>query len=125
MAEVSAYRVLSDKQTTLRITGQNSVSFGYHIPNEVNRERQAVLTWRFEADDDPDDLKWRITVDTPEGGKEIASFTHNVDRFCALQEVIGPGFFLTPGHHAVTVRMVGGKGQIKISDMVLFFTVNV
>src|SRR5262245_9258878 len=121
MAEVSAYRVLADKQTTLRIIGQNSATFTFNIPNEVNRERQAVLTWQFEADDDPDDLKWKMIFSTPQGGKEIASFTHNSDRFCALQEVLDPGI-LTPGAHAVVAQMLGGKGQIKISDMVLFFT---
>ena len=51
-------------------------------------------------------------------------FTHNTDRFTALQEVF-QGSVLQAGSNDATVTVTGGDGRIKFSDLVVHFQVNV
>jgi hypothetical protein len=70
-------------------------------------------------------LNWELTIREGAALTTINSWTHNIDRFCAMQEIIIPGV-LIPGTDAwIFMRAGTGLGQIKISDVVLFFTVTV
>jgi hypothetical protein len=58
-------------------------------------------------------------------GTQIVNFIHNADRFCALQEVFSGSVLNAGANNKVTVTVLGGKGQIKISDFALHFQVDV
>jgi hypothetical protein len=79
-----------------------------------------VLAWRFEAESNPNNLKWKFDVN----GTEVANFTHGSDRFCSLHEVVS-GNILKVGSNTATVKVLSGSGQIKVSDVVLHFQATV
>ena len=119
-ATVGDYVVVSDNVKTMRIGGDIDETYSFSLPANLNRDARAVATWQFEADDDPDGLKWKLEIN----GSAIASYSHSSDRFCALQEVFA-GSVLNVGANSARVTVLGGGGQIKFSDFVIHFQVNV
>ena len=120
MATISDYSVLSDGTVTLKIGSDIDHSFPFSLPANLSVGSRAILGWRFEAESNPNNLKWKVDIN----GTDIASFTHNSDRFCSLHEVVS-GNILKQGSNTATVRVLGGSGQIKVSDLVLHFQATV
>ena len=120
MPTVSDYQVLKDKPVTLQIGGDVDESFDFTIPNNLNSDNRAVATWRFEEDGNPDKLQWRLTIN----GTEVNTYTHNSDRFGALQEVLDKSVLKT-GSNKAEVRVLSGKGRLGFGDFVIHFQVNV
>ena len=120
MATVSDYVAFGDGQVTLKIGGDIDQTYNFTVPNNINREQPALLTWQFEADGSPNNLKWNWRLN----GSQVASFTHGIDRFCALQEIVS-GTNLNAGNNTLTATVTGGSGQIKLSDIAVHFQVNV
>ena len=120
MATIGDYAVLSDGTVTLRIGGDIDNTFSFSLPTNLSVASSSVLSWRFEAENNPDNLKWKFDIN----GTDVVSFTHNSDRFCSLHEVVG-GNILKQGSNTATVRVLSGQGQIKVSDVVLQFQATV
>jgi hypothetical protein len=57
----------------------------------------------------------------------IANFTHNHDRFCALQVVFDGGLLKTVANaeNYVNMRKLSGDCRLSISDAVLFYTTDI
>jgi len=120
MATVGDYVAFGDGLVTLKIGGDLDHTYTFSIPSNVNRNQLAILTWRFEADGDPDDLAWNWKLNAT----QVANFTHGTDRFCSLQEVVA-GATLVAGNNTLTATVTGGRGQIKLSDIAVHFQINV
>jgi hypothetical protein len=120
MATVGDYVAFGDSRVTLKIGGDLDHTYNFSIPNNVNRNQPAVLTWQFEADGNPNNLAWKWNLN----GTDVASYTHGIDRFCALQEIVA-GSRLSVGNNSLTATVTGGSGQIKLSDIAVHFQVNV
>jgi hypothetical protein len=118
-ATVADYAVLSDSIVTLEIGHDIDHTFPFTLPSNLNRDLSAVMTLQMEAEK-PSSLKWQMDVN----GTVIMTFTHSTDRFCAIQEVFGAGI-LKVGANNATVKVLSGSGQLKVSDIVALFQVNV
>jgi hypothetical protein len=120
MATISDYVVLANDPVTLRAGGEASRSLPFAIPNTASIGSASILSWQFEAEASPNNLKWQFDVN----GRGVASFTHNADRFCAIQEVMGSNV-LKHGNNVGTIRLLSGEGQIKLSAVVVHYQANV
>jgi hypothetical protein len=120
MATISDYAVLSDGTVTLKIGGDIDHTFAFSLPANLSVASSSVLAWRFEAESNPNNLKWKFDIN----GTDVISFTHNSDRFCSLHEVVA-GNILKVGSNTATVRVLSGSGQIRVSDAVLHFQATV
>jgi hypothetical protein len=120
MATVGDFVTFGDNPVILKIGADVDRTYSITLPNNLNRNQNAVIAWRFEAEANPSSLNWKMEIN----GTQIVSFTHNEDRFCALQEVFS-GSILNSGANNVTVTVLGGTGQIKVSDYTVHFQVDV
>jgi hypothetical protein len=121
MATIGDYVVLSDSQVVLHSGGDIDHDFPFSIPNNIDKDQQSILTLQFQADSNPNNLQWKMNVN----GTQVASFTHNAFVFTAIQEVFGSGILNTGANNKVTVTVLGGTGNVKVSDMVIHFQANV
>lgn len=120
MPTVGDYVAFGDGVVTLKIGGDLDHTYTFSIPGNVNRDQVAILTWKFEADANPDNLAWNWKLN----GAQVANFTHGTDRFCSLQEIVA-GTSLVAGSNNLTATVTAGRGQIKLSDIAVHFQVNV
>jgi hypothetical protein len=123
MATVSDYVIVTDNRTRLPGTdGDKDQTFAFSIPSNINRDERAVATWVLEVEASPQNLAWNLTIND----KQLVAFTHSNDRFAALQEVFD-GEILQPGtfNNIAKVTITGGTGQIRFSDFVVHFRVDV
>jgi hypothetical protein len=119
MPTVSDYVVLADSQTTLQVGGDIDQNYSFSVPGNLNPANLAVATWQLEVEN-PSDLNWEMRINNT----LITNFTHSRDRFGAVQEVFA-GSVLRTGSNQAAVRVLGGGGRIKLSDLVIHFQVNV
>lgn len=119
MAIVSDY-VVTGGTATLEIGGDIDETFTFSIPANVNLNRNAVATWRFNAENSPNNLAWNLKIN----GTQIISFTHDQDQFCALQEPFA-GSLLQVGDNDATMRVTGGTGRIKVEAIIIHYKVDV
>jgi hypothetical protein len=116
---VSDYVVVADGTTTLQTGGNIEQRYTFEVPSTLRPAENAIATWRLEAED-PQGLAWNLKIN----GTQVVAFTHNSDRFAALQEVIGASI-LKVGTNNATVQVTGGNGRIDFSDFVIHFRARV
>jgi len=121
MPTVSDYVIVSNPQTTLETGADIDVTFPFSLPNNVDTGRSAIATWLLDVDN-PEDLRWTMTINNDTD--PIFEFTHGVSRLGAFQEVFG-GSILNAGDNEVTVRVLSGGGQLRISDFAIHFQVDI
>lgn len=121
MATVSDYAVVSDGVTALQIGGDVDQTFPFAVPDNAILGERAVVSFMLEADRAPQNLSWRMEIN----GTQVIGPTHNEDRFTAALQEVFQGAILRVGTNNVTVRVTGGTGRIRVSDIVIHFQVEV
>jgi hypothetical protein len=121
METVSDYVVVSDGVTALEIGGDIDQTFPFAVRGNAYLSERAMATLILAAVRSPQDLSWTLQINDT----EVITRTHNEDRFdAALQEVFR-GSVLRVGNNTATVRVTGGTGRIRVSDIVIHFQVRV
>ena len=122
METVSDYAVVSDGVTVLEIGGDIDQIFTFAVPGNVNLGERAMATLMLAAVRSPQDLSWELQIND----RQVITRTHNEERFdAALQEVFQSRSILRVGSNTATVRVTGGTGRIRVSDIVIHFQVDV
>ncbi len=118
MPAVADYAILLDNQVALGVGGDVDHDVTFFLPGSAALDGRAVLTLQMEAED-PDNLRWDFRIN----GTQVAGFTHNTDRFCAIQEVVEADVLRSGGNspNEARIRVEGGQGTLKVSDVVLYF----
>jgi len=125
MPTVSDYIIVTDEETRLQSGGTRDRTFTFSVPPNVDTSQRAVAIWQFEAEGlqqeaPPQNLTWNLHVN----GKQLVEFTHHLNRFNALQEVLPGSVLHAGGSNHATVRIIGGQGVIKFSAFVIHIQVN-
>ncbi|HSL08792.1 MAG TPA: hypothetical protein VK887_12580 [Pseudonocardiaceae bacterium] len=121
METVSDYVVVDDRGAVLEIGGDVDETFPFAVRGNADLGERAMATLMLRADRSPQNLSWTLQINDA----EVITRTHNEDRFdAALQEVF-QGSVLRVGNNTATVRVTGGTGRIRVSDIVIHFQVRV
>jgi hypothetical protein len=121
METVSDYVVVDDRGAVLETGGDADETFPFAVRGNADLGELAMATLMLRADRSPQDLSWTLQINDA----EVITRTHNEDRFdAALQEVF-QGSVLRAGNNTATVRVTGGTGRIRVSDIVIHFQVRV
>jgi hypothetical protein len=117
MARVADYVIISDKAEKMVRGGTNFFTRKFTIPDNFSRADNCILMFMVDTDE-PDALHYALKINN----QEVASYTHNVDRFGTFHEVFGANLLHT-GENDFTAVATSGEGTIKISDVVCHFQV--
>jgi hypothetical protein len=120
MQTIGDYVMLQDQPVSLKIGGDIDHTFPFTIPNNINKSQYAILTLQLQADGNPHNLQWKIDIN----GEQVQSLTHDTFTFTAIQEVFRSEI-LNSGSNNATVTVLGGTGNLKVSDIVIHFQANV
>jgi hypothetical protein len=119
MATIADYKVITDKQEKMVRGGTNFFTRKFNMPNNFNRDEPAIIVFMVDTDE-PDHLHYILRIN----GQDVASYTHNTDRFGTFHEVFDPKV-MHPGDNDFTAVATEGDGTIKLSDVFIHFQVNV
>jgi hypothetical protein len=119
MPKVADYVVLADGKSSLQAAG-SAAFFNFTLPSTGIWTGHAIVSFQLEVEavngGGISNLNWEFIVN----GTLVTDFTHNTDRFGAIQEVFDARLLHTGGNIA-TVHLSSGSGGIEISDIVIWF----
>jgi hypothetical protein len=122
METVSDYVVVSDGGAVLEIGGDVDETFPFAVRGNADLGELAMATLMLRADRSPQNLSWTLQINDA----EVITRTHNEDRFdAALQEVFQGSALRAGPNNTATVRVTGGTGRIRVTDIVIHFQVRV
>jgi hypothetical protein len=126
MGEASDFRLFRDEQFVIGVAGHDEETFGRQLPPNLASRSDAVLSWMIDTEKDTAERQIEIFVNGKTLGLTAAISGSVYHTQHEIVQVEKSGAALTAGmNNDITFKVVHGSGPVKLSDVVLWFRVNV
>jgi hypothetical protein len=120
MPTVADYVVMLDKSAVLDPNGTNHARHKFNLPANLMTSHRAIIMCAFTTDD-VDDLEWELRLNL----ETLAKFKHNGFNHATIHEIFPGSVLKNAEENSFMAIATKGDGTVRVSDIVLFFQVEV